>query len=102
MFGTNALKSAGGTDLFVAKIDARGAGPNFSYSIRSESEGNPNSANAIDVDSDGYAYVAGHFTGTALFGSFTVGSTQRGPSHAFVARLDDARPRRGHKNPSRR
>lgn len=77
-------------------------GPGFSYRIKSEWPTDGNSANAITVDSDGYAYVTGDFMGAAPFGSFTVSAGDRGLSHAFIARLDDATPRKGRGSASRR
>jgi hypothetical protein len=80
-FGGFALESAGGDDIFVAKLSAAGT-PLWAVRL-----GGPwqDGARAAAVDATGDVYVAGSFTGTATFGSFT--RTAAWARDAFVARL---------------
>lgn len=66
-FGTNALASAGGDDLFVAKIGADGA---FAWATRGGGTGTDR-GRAISALDDGSATVTGYYTnaGSPTFGS---------------------------------
>ncbi len=80
-FGGTDLVSSG-TDIFVASYTSGGA------HRWSRSDGGPDSTgDAISVDNAGNVYVAGHYTGTAHFGTTLVSA---GGSDAFVQRLTDA------------
>ncbi len=78
-------------ELFVAKYDTNG---NFQWALGGESgsEASPNSlelginsVNSVMIDTDGYPYVAGGFSGTNLFGEEV---TVQGESDFFIASLD--------------
>ena len=84
-FGTNALTSAGQTDLFLAKYNNAGAllwarragGPGF------------DTANGLAVDGAGNAFVTGSFEGVATFGTNTLTAADAGSfSDIFVAKFD--------------
>jgi hypothetical protein len=80
-FGTTNLTPAGGTDVFITKLNpigqvlwatrAGGTGADLGYSVT--------------VDSNGNVIVAGYFSGTAKFGNKTLVSA--GGTDAFVAML---------------
>lgn len=87
-FGNIQLKSAGGADIFVLAFSPSGdelwglrAG---SSSLGFQSE----AGKAIAVDGAGDIYLAGHFNGTALFGSTWLWA--RGNQDMFVAKIDGA------------
>lgn len=81
-FGSTTLTSAGGTDIFIAKLDTdgnwlwarRAGGPNYehAYGIRSTSEG--------------ISYITGYFQGNADFGPTVLGSA--GEGDIYIAKLD--------------
>ena len=78
-------------ELFVAKYDTNG---NFQWALGGESgsaassnglELGINSVNSIMIDTEGYPYIAGGFSGTTLFGKEV---TVQGESDFFIASLD--------------
>ncbi|MEJ1929929.1 S8 family serine peptidase [Nostoc sp. NIES-2111] len=83
------LTSAGGTDMFVAKIH-----PNTGalvYAFRMGASGNDR-AEGIDVAPDLRVYVAGSFVGTTAIGGISgtiIPLTSRGNSDAFLAKFTD-------------
>lgn len=81
--GTTTLTNAGGSDLFVGKLDA--ANGNWLSAVRA---GGPGSemVNGMALDGSGNAYLSGQFTGTATFGATALASA--GVEDLFVARLD--------------
>jgi hypothetical protein len=81
-FGGTELRSAGGIDLYVAKLDADG---NWQWAT---SAGGPadDEAYGVTVTSTGEIAVAGYVQDTATFGADTV--TSRGGSDLVVAELD--------------
>jgi Beta-propeller repeat len=83
-FGAGPLTSAGGFDIFVAKLDAAGD------AIWSKRFGNAgyDVGNRIAVDSAGNVVVAGVFEGAVDFGAGVL--TSVGDSDIFVAKLDSA------------
>ena len=85
-FGTNVLTSAGSnSDLFVAKLDSSGGSWHWARSTGGTNQ--PDSANALAVSQQGSVFVAGHFRGTASFGTNSLVSTS-GSQDVFVAKLD--------------
>ena len=85
-FGTNVLSSAGtGSDFFVAKLNS--AGNAWLWARSTGGTNQPDSANAVGVTTAGSVFVAGHFRGTAAFGT-NVLSSINGSQDTFVAKLD--------------
>ncbi|MCP4166122.1 MAG: hypothetical protein GY759_09545, partial [Chloroflexi bacterium] len=81
-FGDIELTSAGGFDVFVAKLDASGT-----YEWATKAGGTKVDAGRdISVLPDGSSIVTGYFQGTATFGSTTL--TSAGSDDVFVAKLD--------------
>jgi PKD repeat protein len=83
-FGPYSLTSAGGWDVFAAKLDPAG---NFLWAHRAGGEGFDN-GNGIAVDGAGNALLTGEFQSTADFGSHTL--TTAGSDDIFAAKLDPA------------
>jgi len=82
-FGTYSVTSAGWSDIFVAKMDANGI---WQWASRAGGVGDSDRGNAITLDGNGNIYVAGQFSDTADFGSFSL--TSYGEYDIFVAKLD--------------
>ena len=76
------LSSAGGTDLFVAKLDPAGA------CLWSKNSGDANSqfGNSVTVDASGNVLVTGYFYGQMDLGGCPLSSA--GGTDLFVAKLD--------------
>gem|GEM_PF-559541 len=80
-FGSYSLTSSGGTDIFVAQMDASGmwqwatqaVGPYYDFGV------------GIALDGDANSYVTGTFSTSATFGSYTLNSS--GYNDLFVAKL---------------
>lgn len=70
MYGTEQLKSVGGQDVFVMKLDTYG---NVLWAMAVGGAGQ-DSGNSIVVDSSGDMYVTGSFSGLALFGDIPLQS----------------------------
>jgi hypothetical protein len=83
-FGGSTLTSAGGTDVFLIKLDAGGA-----Y-LWSKSYGDPNGqyARGVTADTAGNVLVTGYFYGSMNFGGAML--TSAGNSDIFVVKLDTA------------
>jgi hypothetical protein len=83
-FGATVLTSAGGSDAFVARVDATGA---WTWATRA---GGTSFAEALYVSPlpDGGAIATGRFEGTATFGATTL--TSGGSYDVFVARIDSS------------
>ncbi|MFZ5786930.1 MAG: hypothetical protein ACOY3Y_10860, partial [Acidobacteriota bacterium] len=64
-FGSRVLTSAGGTDIFVTRLDARGE---FLWAV-SAGGTDMDQGSAVAVDAGGRSYASGYFTETARFGS---------------------------------
>ena len=82
------LTSAGGRDMFVAKVHPDG---HVIYAFRMGASGD-DQANGIDVAPDLRFYVAGSFRGATAIGGSTgtvVPLTSRGNSDAFLAKFSD-------------
>lgn len=82
-FGSTTLTSLGGTDIFVAKIDAYG---NWIWAV-SVGGSSTDSGQSIAVDNNNDIYVTGSFTGTVTFGTTTLVSG--GFTDIFVAKIDN-------------
>ena len=83
-FGTVNLTSAGGYDIFIIKYD------NSGQVVWAQSAGGINNdiGYGIDLDANGNIYVAGAFTGTAMFGTAISVTSVNNSSDIFVARYD--------------
>jgi len=84
-FGSTSLTSAGGDDIFVAKVDANGA---YQWAVRfggTDDDWGFESA----VGPDGSITVVGYFKNTVTFGSTTL--TSAGQTDPFVLRLNPDR-----------
>jgi hypothetical protein len=80
--GKSHLVAVGGADCFIAKFDARG---NSLWATQAGGKGDDNPS-GIAVDAVGNCYLAGQFSGNALFGNKSVTST--GSSDGFLAKFD--------------
>ncbi len=83
-FGSNVLNSAGGNDIFVAKLHF--AGTNWLWA-KSVGNTTADAANALAVGPSGDLYVAGHFSRTNTFGPSILVSSNTTPD-IFVAQID--------------
>ena len=81
-FGSTTFTSAGGNDVFVAKLDASG---DYEWATRAGGTGHDN-GHGVSVLADGSSIVTGSFTGNVTFGSTTL--TSAGSNDVFVAKLD--------------
>jgi hypothetical protein len=81
-FGLCALSSAGGTDIFVAKLDGTG---NWFWAVRAGSA-DPSYSNCIALDGSDNAYLTGFFCNSIAFGNYTL--TSSGQYDVFAAKLD--------------
>jgi hypothetical protein len=79
------LTSAGGTDIYISKLDAAG---NYLWAGAMGSPSN-DLANAIDLDASGNVVTVGNFAGTADFdpGAGAVNLTSAGGTDIFVSML---------------
>jgi hypothetical protein len=86
--GASNLTSAGGSDIFVSKLDSAG---NFVYARQLGGTGN-DLGFGLAVDGAGSVYTTGVFAGTADFdpGAGTFNLTSAGGNDAFVSKLDSA------------
>ncbi len=82
-FGSTSLTSAGGDDVFVAKLAPDGE---VIWATRAGGTGSLDKGFAIATDGQGNCFVTGHFLGTATFGSTTL--TAVGNVDVFIAKLD--------------
>ncbi|MFI5203753.1 MAG: SBBP repeat-containing protein [Flavobacteriales bacterium] len=86
--GTFNLVSAGGSDIFITKLDSSG---NFAWAKQVGAAGD-DVGTSIIVNQYNNAYITGHFTGTVDFdpgtGSYIVTST--GWSDIFICKLDSS------------
>ena len=81
-FGSTTLTSAGGFDVFVAKVDASGA-----YAWATQAGGTSADVSyGVSTLADGSSIVTGEFNATATFGSTTL--TSAGSADVFVAKVD--------------
>ncbi|MDO7850819.1 T9SS type B sorting domain-containing protein [Hymenobacter convexus] len=80
--GSTTLTNAGGSDLFVARLDANG---NWLSAVRAGGAGDETLTGLV-LDASNNAYLSGSFTGTALFGGTALASA--GDRDFFAARLD--------------
>jgi Domain of unknown function (DUF4347)/Beta-propeller repeat len=84
--GVTTLTSAGGSDLFVSKLDSSG---NLVWAKAMGGTGT-DQATSLSVDSDGNVYTTGAFNGRADFdpGVGVVNLTSAGSSDIFLTKLD--------------
>jgi hypothetical protein len=82
-FGGGALLSAGGSDIFVAKLDASGK----HLWSKAFGEANDQAWSAVTVDNLGNVLVTGYFTGSIDFGGGQLPSA--GADDVFIAKLDE-------------
>lgn len=80
-FGNRNLSSAGGADIFVAKLNSSGQ---VQWATRAGGTG-ADLGYSVAVDTGGNVVVTGHFSGSAKFGNTTLVSS--GGTDAFVAKL---------------
>ena len=83
-FGSYSITSAGGFDIFVAKMDATG---NWLWAV-SAGASEWDFGCEITVDATGNSYVTGNFQGTATFGSYSI--TSAGDDDIFVAKMGNS------------
>jgi hypothetical protein len=79
-FGATSLTSAGGSDVFIAKVDGSGA---FLWAISAGGSGNDYGWD-VGTLPDGSALAAGPFRGAAVFGSTTLSSVRK---DSYVAKV---------------
>jgi len=84
-FGSTSLTSAGGDDVFVAKLDEDGA---YEWAVRFGGTGNDWGFESA-VAADGSITVVGYFESTVAFGSTTL--TSAGLTDTFLLRLNPDR-----------
>jgi type II secretory pathway pseudopilin PulG len=82
-FGTTTLTSAGGEDIFVAKVDASG---DYVWAVRVGASGNDYSYSATATD-DGGAVITGWFYNTVSFGALS-SLTSQGNADIFIAKIN--------------
>ncbi|MBD2723724.1 T9SS type A sorting domain-containing protein [Hymenobacter armeniacus] len=88
-FGANSLTSAGGQDVFVAKLTDGGSSAAFGWAQRAGGTGG-DYATSLAL-APGAVYVAGAYTGSpASFGGTTLPHAGGTASDAFIAKLTDA------------
>ena len=80
-FGSTTLSSAGGNDIFVAKVDASGS---YVWATRAGS-GDDDAGYGVSALADGSAIVTGQFEGDVAFGSTTLSSAGY---DVFVAKIN--------------
>ncbi|MGC9362479.1 MAG: SBBP repeat-containing protein [Candidatus Syntrophosphaera sp.] len=81
-FGSHSLASAGYDDIFTARLDPDG---NFLWAAGAGGA-DWDTGDGLAVDASGYAWLTGHFSGTAGFGPHFL--TSCGGDDAFCAKLD--------------
>jgi hypothetical protein len=82
IFGATTLTSAGGEDIFIAKVSNSGS---FVWAKRVGGTGS-DSGYGIAIDSSGNAYITGEFQGTAVFGATTL--TSAGYDDTYISKVD--------------
>jgi hypothetical protein len=83
IIGDTTLVSAGGSDVFIAKLDSAG---NWLWVRQIGGSGAEYCSRGIALDSYGDIYVTGHFEQSVAIGSSTLTST--GGMDVFIAKLD--------------
>jgi hypothetical protein len=71
-FGSTTLTSAGGYDMFMAKLDNNG---NWQWALRGGGTSDDFKDGGIAFDASNVCYISGIFTGTATYGSTTLTSS---------------------------
>ena len=82
VFGSLTLTSAGGTDVFVAKLDTSG---NWLWAVRAGGADYEHGY-GIHTTSGGVSYITGYFQDSADFGATTLSS--EGETDIYIAKLD--------------
>lgn len=88
--GTANLTSAGGKDVFVAKLDSNG---DYVWAKNMGGSGDDQTMqNAIYIGTNGLVYTTGYFNGTADFnpGAGTANLTSAGGKDIFISKLDSS------------
>ena len=83
-FGSTTITQAGDADMFISKFSASG---NLLW-VRNGGGKNEDASFGLATDVSGNSYVAGYFSGSALFGNYKVNSV--GYSDIFIAKYDAA------------
>ena len=89
VFGSSTITSAGPSSVFIAKLTDAGAGSNFTWAYQAGNSTNANRVYGLAAQGNS-VYLAGHFGGTATFGSLVLTATSTSGADAFVAKLTDA------------
>lgn len=84
-FGSYNLTSAGGRDIFIAKLDANNG--DFIWAIKAGSASDDEAAD-ITCDASGNTYSTGYYQGSALFGGTNV--TSVGDYDCYLTKYDNA------------
>lgn len=84
VFGDQTLVSSGGTDIFIAKIDAFG---NWLWAVSAGGTGDDEGSD-LKLNAEGNLVLTGFFSNEVFFGSYSAQSA--GETDIFVARMDDA------------
>jgi|GEM_PF-2146182 len=82
-FGTYSIASMGKGDIFITQANASNGNINWVRQIGGQFEDN---GTAVTCDVVGNVYFTGRFSGTVIFGTFTL--TSLGGSDSFIAKLD--------------
>jgi len=82
-FGPYSITSAGGTDIYVAKLDNEG---NWLWATGVVGSSAYEYSWGIVLDGTGNPYITGYFKETAVFGSYSI--TSSGSEDIFVAKID--------------
>ncbi len=86
LFGSTLLTSAGGTDWWVARLDAAGA---VAWAVRGGGPGDDRPY-GLALDGQGHVFVGGEAQGQATFGPLALGNNPLADPVVAVARLDAA------------
>jgi hypothetical protein len=81
-FGASTLTSAGGSDVFTAKMDTNG---NFLWARRAGGTFSLDTSSSIAVDASGNSYITGGFGSTATFDSTSL--TSAGDQDIFIQKI---------------
>jgi len=83
-FGNLTVEANGEWDIYIVKLDTNG---NFAW-LKTGGGNTTESIGGLDVDSQGNAYIVGHFEDAINFGSLNM--TASGNSDVFIAKLNSS------------